>query len=147
MSKNYELITIGKYFDVKIFDTYVEKYPKDPMTLEKMKFIVEAQSYLSTKIKGILTCKLVKDQYIWMPKAPGVRVDLYKKQRFGHLKNRQPLIEFESMINREMNTTIKEVEKHGYIVWDFRDVNLFYDKRNNQIYYIDFSNIKLKGKS
>jgi len=132
---------IGRNFTVYIYDNYVKKVPKKDKfkDLSKLQYIADTQTYLSKRVEGILPCKVVKGN-LEMPKAPGERVDRYEERKF-RTGNRTPLIKFQNRVRIMMDNINEQIEDLGYYVGDLRTVNMFYDEKEDKLYFIDFSEV------
>lgn len=126
---NYEVADKGTYFEVHIYEDHVIKYPKHKRVMdpEKLEYIAEQQTFLSTKIEAFLPCKKVGNTLI-MPKAPGVRAD--------KVYGKWPEIQAKAL------EAIKQAKELGLKVTDVGKDNVFYDEKTDKIYIIDCHNIK-----
>ncbi len=131
---NYTVNNDGLFFTVYIYDDYVLKVPKrdEVKSIKKLQFIADTQTYLSTKIEGVLPSKRIDDHLI-QPKAPGVRLDKIINED----------VKFYKGLIRKMK---KKIEDLGYKLKDTSKRNFFYDKDSGILYMIDMHGIEKKGR-
>ncbi len=120
----------GSHFLVLVFEDedYVIKIPKLPeyKKIQRLDFIAYWQTYLSQNIKGVLPCYRVRN-YLVMPKAPGVRMD------------KLPTMTLRNQVHSTARELAKRIKKFGFLLTDLSDENIFYDKKEKQVWLIDFS--------
>ncbi len=117
----------GVYFSVEIYNDFVIKTPlkEKVKNVEALDFIADSQTYLSTKVKGVLPCYR-HGLTLYMPRAPGI---LAKE-----LADRWPTI------RAKRDAIMAEIETHGYKLHDAGKQNIIVD--GDDLYMIDFHDIR-----
>lgn len=137
---------LGSYFKVTIFDTHVEKEPRNNVpevfiSLERLKEIARLQNQLSEVLPEVLPCRCENGKLI-IPKAPGEWCGPYE---------RMPEEAWWLYVLPKINRFLKNVELLGYIFTHPKDErkqpNVSYDEDNEQVYWLDFHDIKYGGLS
>ncbi len=117
---------------MKLYKDFVIKTPKriqfkDTKALDR---IAEAQTYLASKVDGVLPCYRVGLQ-LFMPRAPGVDAGKVMK-KWPHIKKKRDQV-------------VEAIKRHGYLLTDVGSKNVIYDEENDKVYLIDFHQVKKVG--
>ncbi len=117
----------GNHFQVLVFETHVVKIPRTDEKRDELSEIVDIQNYLADNVAGILPVERYGDVLV-MPRAPGTRAD--------EIRDQWPYI-------RDKRTEIFEaVNELGYVLIDIGQSDIFYDESDDQVYIVDFSQLK-----
>ena len=116
----------GQHFRVIVFENYVVKIPRTDKQRAKLDDIVEVQNYLAEHVAGILPVERVDDLLV-MPRVPGERAD----ERDDWLYLRDLRDEIQSQVN-----------DLGYVIMDIGSSDMFYDETDDQLYLVDFSQVR-----
>ena len=121
--------SIGRFFDVYLYDDLVVKIPKKPAVEDhsRLEFIANTQTELSQHVPEVLPCYKIGKSLV-MPRAPGVTLDQVPKRarRIEALKA----------------DALTRIKQRGYLLRDSNKKDVLYDARENRIYLVDFHNVK-----
>ena len=116
----------GDHFRVIVFENYVVKIPRTEDKQAELDDIVEVQNYLADHVEGILPVERVEDVLV-MPRAPGKRAD--ERDDWLYLRD----------LRDEIQDAVGDL---GYVIMDIGASNMFYDEDEDQLYLVDFSQIR-----
>lgn len=135
MDINFTVADKGRHFVVLLFEDYVVKIPKNLKQRQDTKwldFIANSQTYLAEKIEGVLPCERV-DNFLVMPRAQGIRVDLLPK----HIRK-----ELKEHIDKKRGEILIAIQRCGFRLDDVCDQNMFYHRAEDKLYIIDYGNLR-----
>ena len=116
----------GSHFRVIVFENYVVKIPRTEDRRAQLDEIVAVQNHLAEHVDGILPVERIEDVLV-MPRAPGERAD----ERDDWLALRDRRDEIQGAVN-----------DLGYVIMDIGASDMFYDEAEDQLYLVDFSQVK-----